>query len=514
MAPARGTDRECQKMSKIILTQETRNRARSIVRAAPGFDQWRAAADAATGQLNTKASILDAADKLGVRVELDAMIAEQSMIGANDEITGWRSGDDAAEAGEPVAEAGEPAAIDPVEAAVESVLSTVRPVLGSLVLQQIEAAVRPIAIAANKPAVVIPAAPVAPAGVAPYAMIVRTSTMSQVFGLAARSAQGKLPVSIWNASDAPKPEAAYVVDPDRFGEFATALEHGELLWLAGGAGTGKSTLAKEYAARTGRSFVRIGFTRSTEIEDLRGQFEPAPDSDGHTRMVWRDRVFTASIRRPGTVILLDELMIAPPGTAAFFQTVLDDKRLTLPSGEVVPFAAGVVVIVADNSAGYGDETGVYAGVQSANAALVDRCARLIVVDYLSADLEALALHKHTGAPIAACKRLADFAAVVRTAAKAAGGEARPFSIRRLVAFVNAVHRDRLDITRAWQVTALSSRPEADRELLLQAIRTQFEAKEFERELRGVAPAAGEPAASPAPLSQASEQVGARQAFAS
>jgi MoxR-like ATPase len=230
-------------------------------------------------------------------------------------------------------------------------------------------------------------------------------------------------------------------------------------------------------------------------------------------MVWRDRIFTQSIRRPGTVILLDELMIAPPGTAAFFQTVLDDKRLTLPSGEVVPFAQGVVVIVADNSAGYGDETGVYAGVQSANAALVDRCARLIVVDYLSADLEALALHKHTSAPLAACKRLADFAAVVRTAAKAAGGEARPFSIRRLVAFVHAVYRDKLDITRAWQVTALSSRPEADRELLVQAIAAHFDAKAFDRELRGM-PDASEPAAVAAPLSQASEQVGARQAFAS
>jgi MoxR-like ATPase len=229
-------------------------------------------------------------------------------------------------------------------------------------------------------------------------------------------------------------------------------------------------------------------------------------------MVWRDRVFTQSIRRPGTVILLDELMIAPPGTAAFFQTVLDDKRLTLPTGEVVPFAQGVVVIVADNSAGYGDETGVYAGVQVANAALVDRCARLIVVDYLPPALEALALNKHTNAPLAACERLAAFARVVRTAAKAAGGEARPFSVRRLVAFMNAVYRDKIDALPAWRITALSRLPEADRELLTQAIAAHFDSKAFDRELRGVVEA-GEPAAVAAPLSQASEQVGARQAFA-
>jgi hypothetical protein len=67
--------------------------------------------------------------------------------------------------------------------------------------------------------------------------------------------------------------------------------------------------------------------------------------------------------------------------------------------------------------------------------------------------------------------------------------------------------------RAWQVTVLSSRPEADRELLVQAIGAHFDGRAFDRELRGVSEA-GEPEAVAAPLSQASEQVGARQAFAS
>jgi MoxR-like ATPase len=501
-------------MSKIIFTQATRNKARSIVRAAPGFDAWRNAAGDAVGQLNTKVSIIDAAKALNVWPAIEALIADQ--IAGGDHATD--DGDDAA-AIEDANEVDDVAALieagetDPVEAAIESVLAPVRPVLGSLVLQAIENAVRPIAVAANKPAVVIQAAPVAPAGAAPYAAIVRQSTMSQTFGLAARSAQGKLPVNIWDAVDAPTPETAYVVNPDTFAEVATALEHGEAVWLAGAAGTGKGTLAREYAARTNRPFVRIGFTRSTEIVDLVGQSEPIPGETHGAQMIWRDRVFTQSIRRPGTVILLDELMIAPPGTAAFFQTVLDDKRLTLPTGEVVPFAQGVVVIVADNSAGYGDETGVYAGVQVANAALVDRCARLVIVDYLPPALEALALNKHTQAPLAACERLAAFAKVVRTAAKAAGGEARPFSVRRLVAFVNATYRDKIEVGAAWRVTVLSRLPEADRELLVQAIAAHFDGKTFDRELRGVADAS-EPAAVAAPLSQASEQVGARQAFAS
>ena len=97
---------------------------------------------------------------------------------------------------------------------------------------------------------------------------------------------------------------------------ASAFEAGETVWFAGPAGAGKTTMAKEYAALTGRGFVRIGFNHSTEMIDLIGQPEPQPaNENGGVKMVWRDGVFTRAIRRAGTVILLDELTGAPPGTS-------------------------------------------------------------------------------------------------------------------------------------------------------------------------------------------------------
>ena len=483
----------------LVLPQSVRNAARTLVRAQPGFSEWRERQGMSGKAALRKAEILQAARDLGIWEQLVALAGTVPMDKESDN-----------EDEDMVSEAVKmdivsTATVDPVTAAIDNVLDPVRPFLAGSMLAEIERRVRPLAIEANRPPQIVA---VAPAGTVPYARIVRQATMSTVF--AVRGAQSRLPVAVWDASDAPRPEPAYVVEPARFAEVATALEHGETVWLAGGAGTGKGTLAREYAARTGRPFTRIGFTRSTEIVDLLGQSEPVPHANGGVEMVWRDKVFTQSIRRPGTVILLDELMIAPAGTVAVFQTILDEKRVTLPTGEVVAFAPGVVVIIADNSAGYGDESGVYAGVQSANAALVDRCGRLVVIGYLPAKLEALALAKHTGAPHAACQRLADFAKAVRTAAAKSGGEARPFSFRRLVAFMSAVHRDMLAVDTAWNVTALSRLPEGDRETLRQAIRAHFDGDAFQREVSGAV--ADMAPVDAAPLSQSAEQVDARRVF--
>ena len=74
---------------------------------------------------------------------------------------------------------------------------------------------------------------------------------------------------------------------------------------------------------------------------------------------------------------------------------------------------------------------------------------LVPVDYMSAMLEAEALQRRTGAPQAACIRLADFASKVRTVQAQNKSDSRPFSIRRLIAFANATHRDLMDVNEAW-----------------------------------------------------------------
>ena len=472
-----------------------RNELRKLARNHPDFVRWRAINDPSNKM--EKAQIIQAINDLGLVAQAEAILGapqiapdmtndvdedEAQAAPYIDPDTGM---DVAGEMDE--AQADEAQEASPVETDIETVLGAVRPFLAPSIVANIETALRPIVIAAHKPAQVIErqAPVVLKAGEAAHARRVGVSTMAKVFLVG--GAKGKRQVALWDDPLAPRPDAGYVMDGARMYLGASAFEAGETVWFAGPAGAGKTTMAKEYAALTGRGFVRIGFNHSTEMIDLIGQPEPQPaNENGGVKMVWRDGVFTRAIRRAGTVILLDELTGAPPGTSMAFQTILDERQLTLPTGEVVNFADGVVVVIADNTAGYGDESGVYAGTQAANGALVDRAARLVPVDYMSAMLEAEALQRRTGAPMPACIRLADFASKVRTVQAQNKSDSRPFSIRRLIAFANATHRDLMTCDEAWTITAYSRLPELDRAELSAAVSAHFDAKSYVRELKGEA----------------------------
>ena len=486
-----------------------RNELRNLVRNHPDFAKWRAINDPSNKM--EKAKIVQAINDLGLvneaniilgkpqspaAIDLDALEMDLSDEGEitlggatskafrdklESEMEGSATFDerlDAIHAFEATSPAGR------IDADIESVLGPVRPFLAGGLVATMESALRPIVMAAHKPAqTIVQAAPVIlKAGEAAHASRVGVSTMKKVFMVG--GAKGARPVALWNDPMAPKPDVGYVMDSASMYAMASALEAGEAVWLAGPAGSGKTTKAQEYAALTGRGFVRIGFNHSTEMIDLIGQPEPVPaNENGGVKMVWRDGVFTRAVRRAGTVVLLDELTGAPPGTSMAFQTILDHRYLTLPTGEVVNFADGVVIVIADNTSGYGDESGVYAGTQAANGALVDRAVRLIPVEYMSAMLEAEALQRRTGAPMPACIRLADFAAKVRSLADGKS-DSRPFSIRRLTAFMNATHRDLMTPSEAWTITAYSRLPSLDREELRQAVNAHFEERLFVRELKG------------------------------
>jgi MoxR-like ATPase len=542
-------------------SREARNEARSLVRSQPGWAAWTARHPEVNTSAPSKDEIIQAAADLGVADVLAATIAMTMGVSydapaapadkvwiagpmatgmgaapaapapvlaenvtqatTRDLATGTLGTHTETHVGEKAWKAALAATMPPVvtipdtiAAAIETAIGPVRNYLAPGLVADLAERIRPIAVEAAKPAVEvvrevvreIAAAPVAPAGVRPYATIVGTSTMGKLFAL--KGAQGKLPVSLWSANEL-TPDPTYQVDVAVMAAVVTAAEHGELVWLAGPMGSGKGSLSREIAARTGREYIRIGFHRATEIIDLQGQFVPVPGDTHGNKMIWQDGVFVASIRRPGMVILLDEPTIAPPGTFAWYQTILDERQVTLPTGEVVHFAPGVIVLIADNTAGFGDETGAYAGTVPANAALVDRAVRVVTVGYLDAKKEALALHKRTGVPFLAAERLAKFAALVRADALKAGGESRSFSYRRLVAFAQATYRDRMSVKDAWECVVLTSRPAPDRETLSTAIGLHFDGETYAREMDGEVI---DPAAAPvsgAPISQAPEQVTAR-----
>jgi cobaltochelatase CobS len=365
--------------------------------------------------------------------------------------------------------------------ALDSVLAGVDQFLAPLVRSELSKALGPVIAAANKGPVeieriveverVVEVAPgEAPRVVLPKARRDKKTTFRSLFPSRAKGAWLDAPITLWSGVASPAADPFYVVDNHQMALLITAMERGTNVWLAGPAGTGKSTMPEQAAAALGRPFVKIGMTRQTEVESLVGGMGLR---NGAT--VWEDGALVKAMRQPGMIVLIDELTIAPAGVQAIIQLVADDHRsLTLPTGEVVKAADGVVFVVADNTTGAGDEGGLYAGTNISNAALVTRFKRMIIVDYLSPQKEAEALANHTACPLPAARHLADFVAQARRLPALQGVVV---SLRQMVGFVQCV-QDGFSAKDAF-TTAISSRMPATEKAAIEALAILSWAEAFE-----------------------------------
>lgn len=240
-------------------------------------------------------------------------------------------------------------------------------------------------------------------------------------------------LTVYDAPDAPAVDRDYDW-PAWTGYALGKLAMGRHVMLWGPAGTGKTSWAEQVAARTGRPFAHVTFTKMTEAADLLGQLVPHKEKGA----VWRDGPLTAAIRRPLTVVLLDEISTARPGLVAFLLELMGPTRsATLPSGEVVRMAGGVRLILADNTNGTGDQSGHYADRHEMDRALLDRVSDQFRVDYLPPAREAAILSAKTGAPLALARKLTEFANVTRGAARN-GDLSHALGLRRLLSWAEGL----------------------------------------------------------------------------
>lgn len=265
----------------------------------------------------------------------------------------------------------------------------------------------------------------------------------------------------YDAPDAPAIDPEYVWSEHAAPALA-ALAAGENVFLTGPAGTGKTTFAKQIAARYGRPFVRISCNDQTDAPTLVGM--PGL-KDGAT--TWEDGQLAAAVRRPGTVILIDEPSAARPGALMILQGVLDDDRTLAiaDTGERIPVAPGVLFLAADNTAGTGDESGAYEGTRTMNRATLDRFALTIPIKYLPAKQETKLLQARAGLDATRAGHLVRLANATRKAAEQ-GDLSHGMGFRRLAALGKAVAAG-VHAPAAFQLAVLQTAPYDDREPLRQ-----------------------------------------------
>jgi hypothetical protein len=188
---------------------------------------------------------------------------------------------------------------------------------------------------------------------------------------------------------------------------------------------------------------------------------------------WQDGVFTQAIRTPGAVICLDEIGAANPSTGLAFNAALQDRMLTLETGEVVPFAPGVTIIGTSNDLLGLTDAGRqnYAGLSRQNAAFEDRFAVQLWMGYPDKKTEmAMLRDKVPGLSRTLARLLVDTANLSRTKLKT-DEVTYGIGFRRLLAWAGLLTAG-CPAEDAWVSTVLHFMPEGDHEVYRELARAQ------------------------------------------
>ncbi|WP_460188818.1 AAA family ATPase [Thiomicrorhabdus hydrogeniphila] len=236
------------------------------------------------------------------------------------------------------------------------------------------------------------------------------------------------------------PNNNFIFDKDVLKQFLFSLKENINVLLWGDAGAGKTDLIEEVAARLNRQAKIISFGEETSIKQLIGGFTI---SNGETP--FRAGALLEAIQIEGCLIGLDEINMAMPGVTAMLNHLLQKKEVTIPeTGEVIQCAEGVRFIATSNTNMGIDESGLFEGSQSQNAATRSRFAG-VHVKYLKEEDEVKLIDLaypglDEAIPPLKNKRYPELTVQLANALRSAmrnGGLSLPFSVRQIHVFTKA-----------------------------------------------------------------------------
>lgn len=239
----------------------------------------------------------------------------------------------------------------------------------------------------------------------------------------------------------------------------------------GAAGTGKTAMARELAARCGRPLFRINGNRHTEAADIVGDI-------GLTGVgtQWQDGPFAAACRVPdgAAFVLLDEPSYIPAGALACLNPLLERNGapLRLPkTGETLTVHPTMAIVACDNTNLCGDSTGHFHARNEIGADTRERFGFKMQFDYLpAADERALlrdAIARQCGKKptAAALAPLMKILAVSRQKSEAGELQGAP-SFRGAVAFALLVAHG-VQADQAYTLAIVNNAPAESHEALRQ-----------------------------------------------
>lgn len=302
---------------------------------------------------------------------------------------------------------------------------------------------------------------------------VKTVSASKLFGV---TLSPDIEVEVWNDPDAPQVDNLWVWDARILHRVLTSMKRGSPVWFGGEKGTGKTQFAYQLAARLGRGISVIQFDKYTERSEIIGS-----RGMNSASTVWEDGALTKACRRPGCIVLLDEITFGQQGMIAILNTVLDRASpgfRIAETGEYVVKAQGVNFLAADNTCGTGDPTGRYIGTNELNQATLDRFGRMVSFTFLPPEVEAGVITSRTGADMTLAASVVGLLGVCR--AKVNDGELVDTpSLRQAIAFTEAL-LDGIPADEAFEMTVASKTVPECRESMRQLFTANWQTQQVQQ----------------------------------
>lgn len=165
------------------------------------------------------------------------------------------------------------------------------------------------------------------------------------------------------------------------------IAKGDRILLVGDTGTGKTSIIEQLAARLNYSVVKISFDGCITRNDLIGEWIVKGKE-----MQFQYGILPLAFRMPGCIIILDEWDTINEETSFVIQRPLqkeDGKLLILETGgELVPMHEDNLICATANTAGQGDDSGLYSqGTRIQNYSQINRFGITIRMKYLEPDKE-------------------------------------------------------------------------------------------------------------------------------
>lgn len=185
----------------------------------------------------------------------------------------------------------------------------------------------------------------------------------------------------------------YVFPVEETKTLLLGLNSRDNILLVGSTGSGKTSILEQVAARINYNVVKINFDGHITRQDLVGEWVVKGRD-----MEFQEGILVLAFRMPGTIIILDEWDTISGECSFVLQRPLqrDDRKILLmeKGGELVTMHPDNVIAATANTAGQGDDTGLYSqGTKIQNYAQLNRFSMTIRMNYLEEAKEIEMLHK-------------------------------------------------------------------------------------------------------------------------